>query len=134
MTIEPGAEPDPAHSRGAVVLLVDIEAAMAALIGEWLRGHGLTPLHTLPANGRLPPVALALVDLPFPRQGGTPALQALATRLPGTPVLALSPTFFTGVAADGSVARRLGVAAVLASPVARDTLLAAVDRLLGRSA
>jgi hypothetical protein len=50
--------------------------------------------------------------------------------LHGTPLLALSPTFFAGVAANGSVAQRLGVAEVLATPVRRDDLIAAVRRLV----
>lgn len=113
------------------VLLLGLEPALGALVAEWLAGHGIA---TVAANGDLPerlgPAALAIVDVAFPRQDGARRLQALAQSLPDTPVLALSPTFFAGVAASGSVARRLGVAEVLPTPVRRDDLLAAVRRLM----
>jgi CheY-like chemotaxis protein len=113
------------------VLLLDLEPALGALIGEWLAELGIATLAaSADAPDRLAPAALAVVDVAFPRQDGARRLQALARSLAGTPVLALSPTFFAGVAANGSVARRLGVAEVLPSPVRRDDLLAAVRRLL----
>jgi len=71
--------------------------------------------------------------VPFPRQGGSGRLRGLAHDLPGTPILALSPTFFAGVTASGAVAHEIGVAGVLATPVRRDALVAAVRRLLGRA-
>ena len=113
------------------VLLIDIEPALGALVAEWLAERGLA---TVAANAESPerhaPAALAVVDVAFPRQDGARRLQALARSLPGTPVLALSPTFHAGVAANGSVAQRLGVAEVLATPVRRDDLIAAVRRLV----
>ena len=118
------------------VLLVDIEPALAGLLAEWLHQDGI---HACAARGpladALPGCAeLLVIDIPFPRQGASPRLQALALAWPGTPILALSSTFFAGVAARGEVARSLGVAAVLATPVSRDDWLAAVRRLLERSA
>src|SRR5262245_60728157 len=104
----------------AAVLLIDIEPALAALIGEWLAGAGLAAV-----DGTAGEVALALVELAYPRRDGA-RLRALAARLPGTPIVVLSPTFLGGVCAHGALARELGVAAVLPAPVGRDALLAAV--------
>lgn len=114
------------------MLLADIEPAFEELIAQWLRDAGLHVLAEAPP----PPlrVDLLLVDLPFPRQGASPRLQQLADAHPGTPVLALSPTLFAGVAPRGDVARALGVAAVLPIPVTRDGLLAAVRGVLETAA
>ena len=54
---------------------------------------------TAGAPENLRPAALAIVDVAFPRQDGAERLQALARAVPGMPLLALSPTFFAGVAA-----------------------------------
>ena len=122
----------PGVGRAAVVLLIDLEPALAALLGEWLAGTGVQTraLRAADVPGLNAAVDLIVVDIPFPRQGASPALQQLARARPGTPILALSSTFFTGVAAGGEVARQLGVAAVLAAPVGREAWLAAVARLL----
>jgi CheY-like chemotaxis protein len=134
----PSSNPDPAACGQAwpppCVLLVDIEPALAGLLAEWLHRAGIqacaargTSADTLPRRAEL-----LVTDIPFPRQGPSPRLQALALAWPGTPILALSPTFFAGVAAGGEVACTLGVAAVLATPVSREDWLAAVRRLLER--
>ena len=123
-----------AHAHGprrAVALLVDIDAALAILIGEWLDAIGVDAAVQSGASldGCRPDVVV--VDVPYPRQEGARRLRELGDALPATPVLAISPTFFAGVAASGSVARELGVAGVLATPVRRDALVDAVRRLLG---
>ena len=131
----------------AAVLLVDVESSLAALLTEWLAeaGLGACSLPSGPSaasgpsgppgpSGRTdPPPApqLLVVDIPYPRQGGSARLQALAARWPGVPVLALSPTFVGRVDARGDVARQLGVAGVLATPVRREAWLDAVQQLLG---
>ena len=124
-------EPDGAAAAARRVLLLDLEPALGALLGEWLAEHGIaTVAASADSPHRLVPAALAVVDVAFPRQDGARRLQALARSLPAMPVLALSPTFFAGVAASGSVAQRLGVAEVLPTPVRRDDLIAAVRRLV----
>lgn len=114
------------------VLLVGLEPALAELLAEWLRQAGIDAGVARGEGAGAQPgrVELLVTDIAFPRQGPTPRLQALAQGWPGTPILALSPTLFAGRAGGGEVARRLGVAAVLATPVARDDWLAAVQQLL----
>ncbi len=112
------------------VLLCDVEPATAALFAEWLAAEGLRA--DSDASAAEPPAALILIELPFPRQGGQQRLRELARAWPGVPVIVLSPTLLPGVAAQGGVARQLGATAVLAAPVARDTLRAAVAQALQR--
>ena len=145
-----GARP---ASRAPRAVIVDVDPPLASLLVEWLADAGVDAVvadagwDVVVADAGIeavgadagtttastPAFDLALVDVPFPRQGGSARLRALARSVAGAPVLALSPTFFAGVAASGTVARELGVAGVLATPVRRDALVAAVRRLLGRS-
>jgi len=117
--------------RPARVLVVDADAALLGLLREWLGAYGHRILETCAVDAAAPqPVDLVAVDVPFPRQGGADVLRRVANYYPGTPVLALSSSFFPGIASDGAVARALGVASVLPIPVARDALIAAVHGLL----
>lgn len=109
------------------VLLLDLEPAMAGLVDEWLARDGWrVQQDAAHAAG----VGLIVIDLPYPRQDGAARVRQLQRAWPGVPVLVLSSTFLPGVPAHGEVARQLGAAAVLASPVARDTLRAVVSKLL----
>ena len=119
-----------APSGRPLALLVDLEPSLAMLIAEWLDDIGVEACADAPPAPADRTVDLVVVDVPYPRREGARRLRALAVELPAAPVLALSPTFFAGVSTSGSVARDLGAAGVLASPVCRDTLVAAVLRLL----
>ncbi len=110
------------------VLLCDIEPATVALFAEWLAADGLRA--DSDAQASAPPVALILIELPFPRQGGQQRLHDLACAWPGVPVIVLSPTLLPGVSPQGEVARALGAAAVLPAPLSRAALREAVARLL----
>lgn len=113
------------------MLLVDVDCATAGLLGEWLAGDGCCAVDACACSGiDRSRFALAVVDVPFPRDGGQERVQRLQREHPGVPVLALSPTFFSSIACTGAVARGLGVAGVLPKPVSRDALIAAVRRLL----
>lgn len=112
------------------VLLLDLEPAMADLVDEWLARDGWRVQHD-PAHAT--DVGLIVIDLPYPRQDGAARVRHLQRAWPGVPVLVLSSTFLPGVPVHGEVARQLGAAAVLASPVARDTLRGVVSQLLQRA-
>jgi CheY-like chemotaxis protein len=90
------------------------------LLEEWLAGTRCTLAH----DG----CDLIVVDIPFPRRGGLDVLRGLAREHPGKPIIALSANFLPGVEPCGSVARELGVASVLAKPVTREALMAAIER------
>ena len=117
------------------VLVVDTDRALLGLLEEWLDACGCVVVsdqdHTAgaAADG---PFTLAIVDVPHPRNGGVEVLQRVAREHPGTPLIALSSTFFSGIESTGGVARTLGVACVLPKPVARDSLITAVRSLLHR--
>ena len=109
------------------VLLVDAEPALAGLLDEWLAARGCTVEQIA---GAADGYDLIVVDVPFPRQTAG-VLKELARTHPGTPVLALSSSFFPGIDRTGSVARALGVAGVLPKPVTEEALNGALDAILG---
>jgi CheY-like chemotaxis protein len=126
---------DAGHRRTPRILIVDADQALSALLGEWLAGQGEVVAlrgEALAAHGTH--FDLVVVDVPFPRQGESNPLRRVADAHPGTPVLALSSTFFAGIDTHGAVARALGVAGVLAKPVAREALVSAVRQLLPHEA
>ena len=114
------------------ILVVDTDRALLGLLEEWLGpcGRVVEADQDGARNGER--FALLIVDVPQPRRGGMELLQRLAGEHPGTPIIALSSTFFPGIESTGGVARTLGVACVLPKPVGRESLLTAVRSLLRR--
>lgn len=119
----------PAAARRRRIAVLDADAALVGLLAAWLSGWGEV-VAGASAEGA-PGSDLMLVDVPFPRLMAPGGLRALAQRHPGVPLIALSPTFFPGIASRGPVAQQLGVTAVLPKPVPREALLQAVQELLG---
>jgi CheY-like chemotaxis protein len=107
----------------AHILVADADSALCALLVEWLDEAGCRVVDEHPD--------VILVDVPLPRQGGAAhRVRELAARYPGTPVVALSSSFFSRVEANGAVARALGVDAVLPKPLTREALIGALRGLL----
>jgi CheY-like chemotaxis protein len=131
--LAPGSAQAPRQDATAPrLLLVDADDALAALLGEWLADEGCVVQRQAgecPAPGEGERFDAVLVDVPFPRQGGADLLRRVAQAHPGTPILALSSTFFSGIECCGPVARELGVTCVLAKPASRAALSGAVRRL-----
>jgi DNA-binding response OmpR family regulator len=116
------------------VLVVDADPALLALLDEWLADHGCEVVHERRGDDAAQDdFDLVVVDIPFPRNGGSDVLKRVAHGNPGAPILALSSSFFAGIESTGAIARTLGVASVLPKPVTRAALIDAVDRLLPRA-
>lgn len=118
-------------NRRLRILVVDDDQAMVELLDEWLGAEGFEVIHdhaTAVDFGR--GYDLAIVDVPFPRQGGIDRIAYLAGRCAKAPIIAVSATFFSGVACSGAIMQQLGVASVLPKPLSREVLLNVVRRLL----
>jgi DNA-binding response OmpR family regulator len=107
-------------------LLIDVEPATTELIELWLGAEGWLVRAEAAADDA---VDIIVVELAFPRRADRQRIQTLSEVWPAVPVLVLSPTFFAAVPAQGDVARQLGVAAVLATPLSREALRTTVARL-----
>lgn len=111
------------------VLVVGADPATRGLLDEWLAAEGWS----VACDAHAADCALAIVDVPYPRDSGLELLRRVTAEHPGTPVLAISATFFSTVARCGPCARALGVAGVLPKPLTREALLAAVRELARRA-
>jgi len=80
-------------------------------------------------NGR--PADLVIASVYMPKCGGAQLLREVQAAHPGTPVIAISGQFRSGLSAVGTTAQMLGVQRVLAKPLTRDDLLEAVRAIIG---
>jgi CheY-like chemotaxis protein len=113
------------------IQVANTDGATLELLSEWLAAAGYRVVgERLEQAPPQPPPALVIVDVPFCRQGAGEIVRRVGEQHPGKPILAMSATFFSTVLSDGACARRLGVAGVVPKPIAREKLLAAVERLV----
>jgi DNA-binding response OmpR family regulator len=105
---------------------------MRALLHEWLCSAGycvqVAPTRCTDHAGK---VDLAIVSIYMPKRSGAQLLQEVQADYPMTPLIALSGQFRSGLSSVGRTALSLGVAQVIAKPLARDTLLGAVYAMIG---
>jgi DNA-binding response OmpR family regulator len=119
--------------------VVDADPATQNLLEEWLTEQGCHVLSRRSEENARPQdqetsvdgFDLALVDVPFPRQG-LAQLERVAQAHPRMPIVAMSSTFFASVECTGALARMLGVAGVLPKPLKHDALIGALRTLLCR--
>jgi CheY-like chemotaxis protein len=105
---------------------------MRALPEEWLSEAGYRVLaaasHDLD-GGSL--ADLVIVSVYMPKHSGAQLVREIRARYPGTPLIAISGQFLPGLSANGAVAQALGVQQVIAKPLTRADLLAAVRAIIG---
>ena len=101
---------------------------MSALLQEWLRTAG----YRVSAGGsREGPADLVIVSIYMPKHAGAERVREVHAAHPGTPLIAISGQFRSGLSAVGSTARTLGVQQVIAKPLTRNDLLKAVRAVIG---
>jgi DNA-binding response OmpR family regulator len=103
---------------------------MKSLLVEWLSEAGYY-VYESGVPERNPAVNLVIVSIQMPKHGGVGVIQAMREMHPGTPLIALSSQFRSGLSSNGAAAQALGVMRVLAKPLTRSELLAAVDNVIG---
>lgn len=104
---------------------------MYGLLLEWLTraGYGVRGPSTRFEPGKS--LDLLIVSIKAPKVEGDARIQALQRENPGVPILALTCRARSGLSCEGETARALGVHWVLAKPLTRHALLAAVEALIG---
>ena len=105
---------------------------MRALLKEWLSAAGYR------VRDGAPPAAqpegtedLVIASVYMPKRAGAQLLREVQAAHPGTPVIAISGQFRSGLPAVGATAQMLGVQRVLAKPLSRGDLLEAVRAMIG---
>jgi DNA-binding response OmpR family regulator len=119
------------------IVIYEENDLMRALLEEWLSeaGYGVHAAASHdhhrghPADGR--PADLVIVSLYMPKQGGVQLVRQIQAMHPGAPLIALSGQFLPGFSASGAIAHALGVQQVIAKPLTRSDLLAAVRASIG---
>ena len=102
------------------------------LLREWLAeaGYGVRrgAWDEAQCRGR---ADLVIASVYMPKQFGNGWLRDIQAAHPGVPLIAISGQFRSGLCADGAAAQALGVHQVIAKPLIRADLLAAVRAMIG---
>jgi DNA-binding response OmpR family regulator len=115
----------------STILVCETDDLMRGLLEEWLTGAGYCVRAVAPC-GPAPEVAadLVIVNIEMPKYMGARAADNIRAAHPGTPIIAISAQFRADLSTAGTTARALGVAQVMAKPLARGALLAAVSAII----
>jgi DNA-binding response OmpR family regulator len=102
------------------------------LLREWLQevGYGVRRGALDEAQCRRR-ADLVIASVYMPKQSGNGWLRDIQAAHLGTPVIAISGQFRSGLCPDGATAETLGVRQVIAKPLIRADLLAAVRAMIG---
>jgi DNA-binding response OmpR family regulator len=116
----------------STIVIYEENDLMRALLEEWLREAGYlvhgNASHDLPSGGL---ADLVIISVYMPKHIGAQLVCKIRAIHPGAPVIAISGQFFPGLTANGAIAQTLGVQQVIAKPLIRTDLLAAVRALIG---
>jgi DNA-binding NtrC family response regulator len=115
------------------ILIYEQDMHMRALLEEWLsaagyRVHEVAPPRRACLNGKLD---LVIVSVYMPKHAGAQRVRGIQAAHPGTPMIAISGQFRSGLSAVGATAQTLGVQQVIAKPLTRTDLLKAVRAMIG---
>jgi len=104
---------------------------MRALLKEWLSGAGYRVREAAPGGVQCGVAEdLVIASVYMPKHAGAQLREVQAAH-PGTPLIAISGQFRSGLSAGGTTAQMLGVQLVLAKPLNRGDLLEAVRAIIG---
>jgi len=114
------------------IVIYEENDLMRALLEEWLSGAGYC-VHAAashdPQGGGL--ADLVIVSVYMPKHAGAQLVREIQAVHPGTPLIAISGQFRSGLSANGAIAQTLGVQQVIAKPLTRTDLLGAVRAIIG---
>ena len=118
------------------VLVVDDDAILRDLVGDWLQAAGYQVRKAVDCRGAMQaiserPPALIVSDMFMPGACGAAAIAELKRLAPNAPLIAVSGYFKSGCGVSADEALSAGAARALAKPVRRAQLLVAVTELIG---
>jgi DNA-binding NtrC family response regulator len=110
------------------IFIYEEDDLMCALLQEWLREAGYRVRADASREGM---ADLVIVSIYMPKHVGEHRVREIQAAHPGTPLIAISGQFRSGLPAVGSTAQTLGVQQVIAKPLTRADLLEAVRSVIG---
>jgi DNA-binding response OmpR family regulator len=113
----------------STIVIHEADDLMRGLLKEWLTGAG----YRVGAATLCGPPCLAdlvIVNIGMPKHLGSRVTDEIRAAHPRTPIIAISAQFRADLSTAGTTAQSLGVAQVIAKPLSRDTLLAAVRAII----
>src|ERR1700722_8111149 len=115
----------------STIVIYEADDLMRALLQEWLTAAGYrvsaVKLCTPPREAA---AGLVIVSIGMPKHGGGRVPDKIRAAHPGTPIIAISAQFRADLSTCGTTAQTFGVAQVIAKPLTRDALLAAVRAII----
>jgi DNA-binding response OmpR family regulator len=123
----------PGREQVLDIVIYEEDQLTRNLLREWLEEAGYA-VHrgTLNQAQRRPHPNLVIASVFMPKQSGNGWLRDVQAAHPGIPVIAISGQFRPGLCADGATAETLGVQQVIAKPLIRADLLAAIRAMIGK--
>jgi CheY-like chemotaxis protein len=115
----------------STIVIYEADDLMRGLLEEWLTGAGYRVCAVTPC-GPPPHVEadLVIVSIEMPKHAGSRVADKIRAAYPRTPMIAISAQFRADLSTAGTTAQALGVAQVIAKPLTRDALLAAVSAII----
>jgi DNA-binding response OmpR family regulator len=117
------------------IMLYEDDYLMRNLLREWLSEAGYRV--RLAAQPDAQPdcqADLVIVSVYMPKHAGAKWVRDIQAAHPGTPLIAISGHFRSGLSQAGATAQALGVRQVIAKPLVRNDLLGSVRGIIGTSA
>jgi CheY-like chemotaxis protein len=113
------------------IVIYEADDLMRGLLLEWLTDAGYRVSAAAPC-GPPPHVAadLVIVSIGMPKHTGSRVADQIRAAHPGTPIIAISAQFRADLSSAGTTAQTFGVAQVIAKPLSRHALLAAVSAII----
>ena len=115
----------------AIIALYERDDLMYGLLREWLSGAGHVVRDSASGQGAIPRADLVIMSISMVKGETQVSVGGMQRIHPGAPMIALSSQARLGLSSNGVLARELGVERVMAKPLARKDLIAAVDDILG---
>jgi len=117
------------------IVIYERDQLTRELLKEWLAEAGYDVRTGTPHDARRDrPAELVVVSVYLPKCAGLECVRDIQAAHPGTPLIAISGHFRSGLAPAGAAATALNVQQVLAKPLVRSEVLRAVSAIMAHPA
>jgi DNA-binding NtrC family response regulator len=114
------------------IVLYEDDYLMRNLLREWLSEAGYCVRLAAQRNAQPDcPADLVIASVYMPKHAGAKWVRDIQAAHPGTPMIAISGHFRSGLSQAGGTAQALGVQQVIAKPLVRNDLLESVRGIIG---